>query len=81
MRWQEGHGLSERVGRHVAWGGTHACKPGCLSDVKALPISWDWHCCAAASRRGALLPDPRHDAVRAIVLAVADDDEEVPDGG
>ncbi len=30
--------------------------------------------------RGALLPDPRHDAVRAIVLAVADDDEEVPDG-
>ena len=34
-----------------------------------------WHC-----RRGSLLPDPRHDAVRAIVLAVADDDEEVPDG-
>lgn len=30
--------------------------------------------------RGSLLPDPRHDAVRAVVLAVADDDEEVPDG-
>ena len=30
--------------------------------------------------RGSLLPDPRHDAVRVIVLAVADDDEEVPDG-
>lgn len=37
--------------------------------------------CVSACCRGALLPDPRHDAVRAIVLAVADDDEEVPDGG
>lgn len=34
-----------------------------------------------AVRRGSLLPDPRYDAVRAIVLSVMDDDEEVPDGG
>lgn len=30
--------------------------------------------------RGSLLPDPRYDAVRAIVLAVMDDVEECPDG-
>ena len=36
---------------------------------------------AAPVCRGSLLPDPRYDAVRAVVLAVADDDEEVPDGG
>lgn len=33
-----------------------------------------------AESRGALLPDPRLDAVRAVALAVVDDDEEVPDG-
>ena len=33
-----------------------------------------------AECRGALLPDPRHDAVRAVALAVMDDDEEVPQG-
>eukprot|EP00887_Chlorella_sp_A99_P007603 scaffold20.g7603.t1 len=32
-----------------------------------------------ADSRGALLPDPRHDAVRAVALALVDDDEEVPD--
>ena len=30
--------------------------------------------------RGSLLPDPRYDAVRAVVLAVMDDVEECPDG-
>lgn len=30
-------------------------------------------------RRGSLLPDPRYDAVRCIVMAVMDDDEDVPD--
>ena len=30
--------------------------------------------------RGSLLPDPRYDAVRAIILAVMDDVEECPDG-
>lgn len=33
-----------------------------------------------ADCRGSLLPDPVHDAVRAVVLSVTDDDEEVPDG-
>ncbi|KAL6779569.1 POLZ1 [Auxenochlorella protothecoides x Auxenochlorella symbiontica] len=33
-----------------------------------------------AESRGLLLPDPRHDAVRAVFLVVMDDDEEVDDG-
>jgi hypothetical protein len=38
-------------------------------------LSYHITCC-----RGSLLPDPRYDAVRAIVLAVMDDVEECPDG-
>ena len=34
----------------------------------------------ASCCRGSLLPDPRYDAVQAIVLAVMDDVEECPDG-
>ena len=30
--------------------------------------------------RGSLLPDPRYDAVKCIIMAVMDDDEDVPDG-
>jgi hypothetical protein len=30
-------------------------------------------------RSGNLLPDPRYDAVRCIIMAVMDDDEDVPD--
>ncbi|KAG7673423.1 hypothetical protein KSW81_006633 [Nannochloris sp. 'desiccata'] len=33
-----------------------------------------------AECRGQLLPDPRYDAVRAVVIAVTDDEEDVPDG-
>lgn len=33
-----------------------------------------------ADCRGQLLPDPRYDAVRAVVIAVTDDEEDVPDG-
>lgn len=33
-----------------------------------------------AECRGQLLPDPRFDAVRAVVIAVTDDEEDVPDG-
>jgi len=33
-----------------------------------------------ADSRGHLLPDPRHDAVRAVIIAVAEDNEDVPDG-
>lgn len=35
---------------------------------------------AAVERRGTLLPDPRYDAVRCIVLAAADDAEDMSDG-
>ena len=34
----------------------------------------------SAMSRGSLLPDPRYDAVKCILLAVMDDDEDVPDG-
>ena len=33
-----------------------------------------------ATCRGTLLPDPRYDAARCIIMAVFDDDEDVPDG-
>ncbi|KAK9800905.1 hypothetical protein WJX73_009136 [Symbiochloris irregularis] len=33
-----------------------------------------------ADCRGSLLPDPRYDAVKAVIMAVMDDDEDVPDG-
>lgn len=33
-----------------------------------------------AESRGQLLPDPRYDAVRAVVVSIMDDNEDVPDG-
>jgi hypothetical protein len=32
------------------------------------------------SDRGALLPDPRYDAVRAVAIATHQDSEDIPDG-
>lgn len=57
---------------------TCTCMLGCRPALHA-------HLCTAPHAvlgmcRGSLLPDPRYDAVKAIIMAVMDDDEDVPDG-